>query len=125
MTEEIRPLLPDKEFFTVSEVSRAAQVPVHTLRYWEAQFRMLRPVRRASGHRRYARRDVELVLRIKDLLRNRKMTVAGARKALLERARAAKPSEDAALQGARMNTQALRILRDVRDEVRALADELA
>ncbi|MFA6091683.1 MAG: MerR family transcriptional regulator [Elusimicrobiota bacterium] len=125
MSEALRPLLPEKEYFTAGEVSRAVQVPVYTLRYWERRFGgLLRPVRRESGHRRYTRREVETLLRIKDLLRNRKMTVAGARKALLERARPNRLPEQT-LQGARMNAQALKILRDARDEIRALSEELA
>jgi len=44
--------MADKTYFTMREVSRAAQVPEYTLRYWEAKFRLVRPLRLARGHRR-------------------------------------------------------------------------
>src|SRR5471032_2628744 len=81
------PFLPDRDFFTMREAARLAQVPPHTLRYWESRFGDLRPARRAGGHRRYTRADLELILEIKDLVHRRKMTVAGARRALIEKRR--------------------------------------
>ncbi|MEK7381910.1 MAG: MerR family transcriptional regulator, partial [Elusimicrobiota bacterium] len=74
------PFLPDRDFFTMREAARLAQVPPHTLRYWESRFGDLRPARKAGGHRRYTRTDLELILEIKDLLHKRRMTVAGARR---------------------------------------------
>lgn len=117
-----RPPLPDQDFFSMGEASRIAQVPEYTLRYWEAE-RLLRPARRASGHRRFTRRDIETILRIKDLLHGRKLTLAGARKALL--ARAAAEREQGAAQAAQLNAQALKVLRDVRDEIRGIVSELS
>jgi DNA-binding transcriptional MerR regulator len=77
------PPIPDKEFFSIGEVSRIAQVPAYVLRYWESEFKLLRPARRVSGQRKYIRKDVELVFQVKDLLYNRKFTIAGAKKLLL------------------------------------------
>ena len=120
--ESARPPLPDKDYFNIGEASRIAQVPEYTLRYWETRFRALRPVRRESGHRRYTRRDIEAILRIKELLQNRKMTVEGARKVLLARAAAERSGPAQALQ---MNAQALKLLRDVREELREIIAELS
>jgi len=120
--ETLRPPLPDKDFFSMGEACRIAQVPGYTLRYWEAS-RLLRPIRRESGHRRYTRRDIETILRIKGLLQGRKLTLAGARKALLARASAER--EQGAVQAAQLNTQALKVLRDVRDEIRGIVTELS
>jgi DNA-binding transcriptional MerR regulator len=117
-----RPLLPDKEFFTAGEAGSITQVPVHTLRYWESQFKALRPVRRASGHRRYTRGDIDTILRIRDLLRGRRLTTAGARKALNEASRTAREAKDGE-KG--MSAQAVRLLREVRDELKALAADLS
>jgi DNA-binding transcriptional MerR regulator len=80
--------IPDKEYFNIGEASRVTQVPSYTLRYWETALKVPRPVRRASGHRRYTRRDLESIFKIKELLYDRKLTVAGARKALHREARA-------------------------------------
>ncbi len=74
--------IPDKLYFRIGEVGRLCGVQPHTLRYWETEFGRLRPIKSDSGQRRYSRADVELILRIKDLLWGRKFTIAGARTAL-------------------------------------------
>ncbi len=74
--------IPNKLYFRIGEVGRLTGVKSHTLRYWETEFGRLRPMKSSSGQRRYSRADVELVLRIKDLLWGRKFTIAGARTAL-------------------------------------------
>jgi DNA-binding transcriptional MerR regulator len=76
------PPIPDKEFFSIGEVSQIAQIPSYVLRYWESEFALLRPARRASGQRKYIRNDIENVFQIKDLLYTRKFTIEGARKYL-------------------------------------------
>jgi len=76
------PPIPDKEYFTIGEVSQITLVPKHTLRYWESEFSLLRPVRKSSGQRRYRPQEVELVFKIKDLLYNKKYTIRGVKKYL-------------------------------------------
>jgi Predicted transcriptional regulators len=76
------PPIPDKEYFSIGEVSQITQVPKHTLRYWENEFKLLRPVRKSSGQRRYHKEDVELVFKIKDLLYNKRYTIEGVKKYL-------------------------------------------
>ena len=58
------PPIPDKQYFTIGEISRITQVPQYTLRYWENEFKLLRPARKSSGQRRYHKEDVELVIEI-------------------------------------------------------------
>jgi DNA-binding transcriptional MerR regulator len=77
------PPIPDKEYFTIGEVSRITQVPQYTLRYWENEFKLLRPVRKSSGQRSYHKEDVELVFKIKDLLYNKRYTIQGVKKYLV------------------------------------------
>lgn len=108
----------------MGEVARIAQVPAHTLRYWEDRVGLLKPTRRASGHRRYTREDLETILKIKDLIQRRKMTVAGARRALLEAKRGPKPEEAAAAPNAALPANMLKLLREVRREIQALVEEL-
>ncbi|OGS37816.1 MAG: hypothetical protein A3J82_03345 [Elusimicrobia bacterium RIFOXYA2_FULL_69_6] len=103
----------------MGEACRVAQVAPHTLRYWESKLGFPRPARRASGHRRYSRADLETVFEIKSLLVGRRMTLAGARRALLERRRGARGEEASAAPGA------ARLLRELREELRELASELA
>ncbi|MCL2485131.1 MAG: MerR family transcriptional regulator [Endomicrobia bacterium] len=77
------PPIPDKEYFTIGEVSQITQVEKHTLRYWENEFKLLRPVRKSSGQRRYRKSEVELVYKIKDLLHNKRYTIEGVKKYLI------------------------------------------
>jgi DNA-binding transcriptional MerR regulator len=76
------PPIPDKLYFKIGEVSRLAAVQPHVLRFWEAEFPKIAPRRTASGQRLYTRRDVELILEVKDLLYRRKFTIEGARRHL-------------------------------------------
>ncbi|HBU68977.1 MAG TPA: MerR family transcriptional regulator [Elusimicrobia bacterium] len=82
---ELTPIFPDKEFFSIGEASRLSQLPAYVLRYWESEFKQLRPARRNSGQRKYTKKDLELIFQIKGLLYERKFTIAGARKALFGR----------------------------------------
>ena len=72
--------IPDKLYFKIGEVGKLAQVPTHVLRYWETEFKGIRPKRASSKQRLYRRQDVELILRIKFLLHEQGYTIAGARK---------------------------------------------
>lgn len=74
--------IPDKRFFRIGEVSRIVGVPTHVLRYWEKEFASVRPRRTPSKQRLYRRREVEMLLRLKNLLYHEKYTIAGARKKL-------------------------------------------
>ncbi len=77
-------VIPDKLFFTISEVSVITQVKPYILRYWEKQFKFLKPVRSIGGQRSYRKKDVEMVLLIKKLLYDEKFTIAGAKNRLKE-----------------------------------------
>ena len=106
----------------MGEACRVAQVAPYTLRYWERQLGLPRPARRASGHRRYGRGDLETVFEIKRLLVGRRMTLAGARKTLLERRRGVRGADAGESAAA---PAAVRLLREIRAELRELASELA
>ena len=74
--------IPDKLFFRIGEVSKIVGVEPHVLRYWESEFKILRPSRVGSKRRLYRRKDIELILKIKELLYVKKFTIAGAKKVL-------------------------------------------
>ena len=84
-------LLGEKLYFKIGEVARIVGVKPYVLRYWETEFSILKPGKTRSKHRLYRRRDVELLLRIKDLLHNRRFTIEGARKKLREESGSAEP----------------------------------
>ena len=74
--------IPQKLFFKIGEVCELAGVQAHVLRYWETEFPMLAPQKNRAGQRTYRRRDVEMALRIKELLYDEQYTIAGAKKKL-------------------------------------------
>ena len=77
------PEIPDKLYFKIGEVSELLGVEPYVLRYWETEFPGLSPKKSGTGHRLYRRKDVELLLRIKHLLREKRFTIEGARQSLL------------------------------------------
>ncbi len=80
------PVIPDKLYFRIGEVSDLCRLPAYVLRFWETEFPQLKPVKSSSGQRMYRQRDVENVLRIKKLLYDEGYTIAGARQFLKEEA---------------------------------------
>lgn len=76
------PAIPDKLFFRIGEVSQLVGVEPYVLRYWESEFPALSPKKSNTGQRMFRRKDVELLLNIKQLLYDKKFTIEGARKAL-------------------------------------------
>lgn len=79
--------IPEKIFFKIGEVCDIVDVQAHVLRYWETEFPMLSPQKNRSGQRSYRRRDVEIALRIKELLYDELYTIAGAKKKLQQELR--------------------------------------
>ena len=71
-------LEPDKKYLSIREVSERTDVPSYTLRYWEKEFKQLKPERH-SGIRKYSPLDVELIKKIKDLLYKKKFTIEGVK----------------------------------------------
>ena len=71
---------PDKIYFKIGEVARLTGVKPYVLRYWETEFRAIQPVKSRSRQRLYRKRDVELILKIKELLYEQRFTIEGARK---------------------------------------------
>ena len=75
--------IPDKHYFKIGEVKKITGVEAHVLRYWESEFKIIRPQRASSKQRLYRRVDVENILTIKKLLYEDGYTVPGARKFLI------------------------------------------
>ena len=81
--------IPEKLFFKIGEVCDLTGVQAHVLRYWESEFPMLAPQKNRAGQRTYRKRDVEMALRIKELLYDDQYTIAGAKKKLASELRGA------------------------------------
>ena len=84
------PDIPDKLYFKIGEVSDLLGVEPYVLRFWESEFPVLQPKKSGTGHRLYRRKDVELLLRIKHLLYEKRYTIEGARQSLQTKVRVAK-----------------------------------
>ena len=121
MTERSRGGLPPKLYFRIGEVAGLVGVEPHVLRYWEREFRSVRPTKSAKGQRVYSRRDVETLTRVRDLLYSEGFTIAGAKKRL-QRA-GVEPRDDDDTSAAR-STQLRDQLVELRAEVEAFLEEL-
>jgi DNA-binding transcriptional MerR regulator len=98
------PEIPDKLFFRIGEVCKIVEVEPFVLRFWETEFPNLAPGKSKSGHRVYKRKDIENILRVKELLYERGYTIAGARRQLA-RLRSPKPEREKVLNQIRKELQ--------------------
>jgi DNA-binding transcriptional MerR regulator len=95
MAEPTSGSLPAKLYFRIGEVAELVGVEPHVLRYWEREFRTIRPTKSAKGQRVYSRRDVENLVRVRELLYKEGFTIAGAKKRLLHPAAAVEVEPEA------------------------------
>jgi DNA-binding transcriptional MerR regulator len=77
----------DKLYYRIGEVESITRVPAYVLRYWESEFKLLRPKKNPAGQRVYRKRDLELVQRIRTLLYDERLTLEGAKKRLMAESR--------------------------------------
>ena len=87
MAKETVQLPEDKKYFRIGEISRLIGVEPYVLRYWESEFPQIKPSRADSNQRTYQRKDVELILEIKNLLYDERMTIEGAKRKLKKKKR--------------------------------------
>src|SRR4051812_17933189 len=86
---------PLQEFFSIGDVCQLTDLKPHVLRYWESQFRFLNPAKNRSGNRVYQRREIELIMLVKQLLYTEKYTIEGARQKLDEHRKAGELKREA------------------------------
>jgi DNA-binding transcriptional MerR regulator len=119
----VSPLKPETDFRlyrSISEVSDLVGVKPHVLRYWETQFSMLRPRKNRAGNRMYRPDEIKLVLRIRELLYDRRYTIAGARRTLLDGRKEAAPQVEIGFDDAERRL----VLHEVKTELKHLAERL-
>ena len=80
MAKEI--LFSDKKYYSISEVSELCSVKPHTLRFWESEFKALKPITRKGKRRYYQKKDIEMIWRIQALLYKEGLTISGAKRNL-------------------------------------------
>jgi DNA-binding transcriptional MerR regulator len=122
MTEDSRGTLPPKLYFRIGEVAGLVGVEPHVLRYWEREFRSIRPSKSAKGQRVYSRRDVENLMRVRELLYAQGFTIAGAKKRLRDKGVEPEEPTPPTLQ---MSAQKMRDqLEELKTEIEAYLEEL-
>jgi DNA-binding transcriptional MerR regulator len=121
MSTVTTPDIAEKLYYRIGEVEEITAVPAYVLRYWESEFKLLRPKKNPAGQRLYRPRDVELVQRIKTLLYDERLTLEGAKKRLLAESRKSSQQLDLGLR----ETQYADVLKRVRDRLTALRARLS
>jgi len=112
---------PDSKLYrSISEVSDMLRVKAHVLRYWETQFSMLRPKKNRAGNRMYRPEEVRLLIRIKELLYDRRFTIAGARRTLLDERKQDEPQVELGFNEAERRM----LVAELKAEMRALLAKL-
>lgn len=111
-----------KEYYSISEVADLVGLPAHVLRYWESQFSVLSPSKNRSGNRFYQRKEIKLILLVKQLLHVEKYTVEGARQRIEQLRRGGELQRAV---GGALDDQMIAVLREELLELRDLlaADE--
>ena len=110
-----------KLYYSIGEVSKVTELKQYVLRYWETEFKQLNPSKNKAGNRTYRQKDIDLILRIKDLLYNQKFTIEGARK-MLSRENIP-PTETVAESGAKTGVD-LDLLIKIRRELESIMEDL-
>ena len=91
LIKSMRDLLIKKLYYSISEVSKITDIEQYVLRYWESEFEQLTPQKNRAGNRIYTNKDIRLILYIKELLREKKYTIEGAKKILEDYEQEKKP----------------------------------
>lgn len=111
------PVIPDKRYFTISEVSYLCAVKAYVLRYWEQEFPQLKPVKRRGNRRYYQQQDVLLVRQIRKLLYEDGFTIEGARSQLSS-------APEAVSQSVKIDAMVKKVISDLESVLQNLQAEL-
>jgi DNA-binding transcriptional MerR regulator len=87
--------IPEKLYYSIGEVTRITGIEAYVLRFWETEFPSLKPRKNKKGHRTYRKKDIEIILKIKELLYDNKFTIPGAREVLKGKRSTVVPSRPA------------------------------
>ena len=110
-----------KLYYSIGEVSKITELKQYVLRYWETEFKQLKPTKNKAGNRTYKQKDIDLITQIKDLLYNQKFTIEGARNILSGDVDLPK-SNDA--ENNKANDVELDVLIKIRTELKSILEDL-
>jgi DNA-binding transcriptional MerR regulator len=109
--------IPNKLYFKIGEVSEITGMEPYVIRYWESEFKSIKPTRTQSNQRVYRRKDVESILEIKHLLYEEKLTIAGARRKLHDKKSLDKKQLDLDFTSKKDHLNHLAILKEIKEEL--------
>lgn len=111
--------IPDKLYFKIGEVSKITGVEPYILRYWESEFKLVKPFRTKSNQRLYRKKDLESILKIRKMLYVQKFTIAGAKKRLKQNS-----VQEKQLSLNFSQEKYIAFLQEIRDEIKEIYDVL-
>ena len=115
-----------KLYYSISEVCQLTGLKSYVLRYWETEFRELKPPKNRAGNRTYRKKDIDTIIKIKELLYDKKFTIAGARNQLTITPQISDSSDDGAAEKSKSrvvsNSKEVSVLLEVRDQLKSILD---
>lgn len=118
--EHENPISSERLYYRIGEVSRITGLKPHVLRYWESEFKMIKPYKAGSLQRLYRRRDLDLILKIKKLLYEEGFTIAGAKKKIRDLEKVENRQMKLRLVGKGSNGKDHELLIAIREELRGI-----
>ena len=112
-----------KLYYSIGEVSKITELKQYVLRYWETEFKQLSPVKNKAGNRTYRQKDIDIILKIKDLLYNQKFTINGARH-VLSMPNNVEPVQTSQQVLVESNDVDIKILQKIRTELKSILDNV-
>ena len=112
-----------KLYYSIGEVSKITELKQYVLRYWETEFKQLSPVKNKAGNRTYRQKDIDMILKIKDLLYNQKFTIDGARH-VLSMPNNVEPVQTSQKVLVESNDVDIKILQKIRTELKSILDNV-
>jgi DNA-binding transcriptional MerR regulator len=120
MKEQEHPIPSERLYYRIGEVSRITGLKAHVLRYWESEFKVIKPFKSGSLQRLYRRKDLELILRIKKLLYEEKFTIAGAKRKIRDLERMENARAKAKAVGSTPKGGTRELLTTIREELKGI-----
>jgi len=118
--EDENPISYDRLYYRIGEVSRITGLKPHVLRYWESEFKVIKPHKGGSLQRLYRRKDLELIVKIKKLLYEEGFTIAGAKKKIRDLERLENKQMKLKLVEKKSNGKDHELLASVKEELRGI-----
>ena len=115
-----------KLYYSISEVCKLTELKSYVLRYWETEFRELKPPKNRAGNRTYRKKDIDTINKIKELFYDKKFTIEGARNQLAITPQAKEASDEISVESSRpkivSSSKEVSVLLEVRDQLKSILD---